>query len=80
MTFYFSESFEIEYINKFKNTEFNLNDTSVIISMTKKYPNYKNNINAWVWLKDCLQDPKSKEKIQFIIDNWSNNLIQNIIY
>ena len=75
MTFYFSESFQIKYIKKFKNIGFNLNDTSVIISMTKKYTNYKNNIDAWKWLKNALQDPETKEKIQFIIDNWSNNII-----
>ena len=63
----------------FSNSEFNLNDISIFSIMKQKFPNYEQDINAWKWLENILVDKQSKKKIQFIIDNWSNKLIEDIV-
>ena len=47
--------------------------------MNKTFPNYEKDVNAWIWLKNLLPDEESKKKIQFIIDNWSDKLIEDIV-
>ena len=39
----------------------------------------KRDINAWIWLNEIIPDTNTKSKIQFIIDNWSEKLIEDIV-
>lgn len=78
MNVYFYEPFETQYQNNFSNSEFNLKDISIFTVMKQKFPNYEKDINAWLWIHDIIQDIESKKKIKFIIDNWSDKLIEDI--
>jgi len=78
MNVYFYEPFETHYHNNFSNSEFNLKDISVFTVMKQKFPNYEKDINAWLWIRDLILDIDSKKKIKFIIDNWSDKLIEDI--
>tara|TARA_B100001123_G_C15134955_1_gene956963 strand:- start:215 stop:481 length:267 start_codon:yes stop_codon:yes gene_type:complete len=75
----FFEPFETTYFQNFSNAQLNLEDISIFKIMSKKFPNYEKDVNAWVWLKDIMPDEESKKKIQFIIDNWSDKLIEDIV-
>jgi hypothetical protein len=79
MNVYFFEPFESEYQKNFSNSEFNLNDISIFTIMKQKFPNYERDINAWEWLESILVDVESKKKIQFIVENWSDKLIEDIV-
>lgn len=79
MNVYFFEPFESKYQKNFSNSEFNLNDISIFTIMKQKFPNYERDINAWKWLESILVDDESKRKIQFIIQNWSDKLIEDIV-
>jgi hypothetical protein len=75
----FFEPFETKYHQNFLNSQLNLEDISIFQIMNKTFPNYEKDVNAWIWLKNLLPDEESKKKIQFIIDNWSEKLIEDIV-
>lgn len=79
MNINFFEPFESKYKKNFSSTEFNLTDVSIFTIMKQKFPNYERDINAWKWLENILVEPESKKKIQFIINNWSEKLIEDIV-
>ena len=79
MNVYFYEPFESKYQKTFSNSKFNLKDVSIFTIMQSKFPNYEKDINAWKWLETIVVDSESKTKIQFIIDNWSDKLIEDIV-
>ena len=73
------EPFETEFFKLFKNAQVKLNDESIFTIMTKKFKSPESNIEAWKWLYENMTNDSSKEKIKFIIDNWSVKLIENIV-
>tara|TARA_Y100000389_G_C17152007_1_gene360039 strand:- start:65 stop:310 length:246 start_codon:yes stop_codon:yes gene_type:complete len=75
----FYEPFETEYHRNFSNSQLNLEDISIFKIMSTKFPNYEKDVTAWIWLKSLMPDEESKNKIQFIIDNWSDKLIEDIV-
>ena len=79
MNVYFFEPFETKYHRNFSNSQLNLQDISIFQIMSNKFPNYEKDVNAWIWLKQLIPDEESKKKIQFIIDNWSDKLIEDIV-
>ena len=78
MEVYFFEPFESKYNDNFSKPQLNLNDISIFKIMKEKYPDYEKDVNAWIWLKQLIPDEESQKKIQFIIDNWSDKLIEDI--
>ena len=80
MEVYFFEPFESKYNDNFSKPQLNLNDISIFKIMKEKYPDYEKDVNAWIWLRDILpNNDNNKSKIQFIIDNWSDKLIEDIV-
>lgn len=78
MNIHLFEPFESKFNQNFKNTKFNLEDISIFTILKQRFPNYEKDINAWIWLESILSDENSQKKIRFIIDNWSEKLIEDI--
>lgn len=78
MNIHLYEPFETKFNKNFKNSKFNLEDISIFTILKQRFPNYEKDVNAWIWLESILPDENSQKKIRFIIENWSEKLIEDI--